>query len=423
MAHGASISSVAQTPSQGAKTFFCGVHAGANVAIFILRQTVVRSAISGKLATFFDPPTVKILELSFAGTAVRIGDQSTGELAFSIEGPATGHFEADTTIMEIDFKLALTLTNFPSLLPSKFNVKFRGKLDLRTKAVLGNITGTVPIGTPVLGEAELIMPIYCTPGPPRPVDAFFLVDLSGSYSNKLAAFKNHARRIVNDLTSLGVNARFGLGTFVAYKDFGASGICPDCPYSRIQDLTSDQALILSKINGLSTIGREGEQLETQLTALFQAATGAGQPEQGIPAGLSASFRVGISALHIVILYTDEAFTLKGQFRGANDAPNNFPGPDFPEVLSALNSSAEGIKVIGILGREPDRPDITALGLADLQTVALGTSTFAPTDGVDCDGDGLVAPSSDDLAGGMAWVCFLSPSGAGVAQAIIAAALP
>ena len=113
------------------------------------------------------------------------------------------------------------------------------------------------------------------------VDVFMLVDLSGSFSDDLPLFKAQAPGIISTLTALNSNIRFGLGKFEDYpiSPFG-SAAAGDKAYERLVDLTSDSTVVLDTISRLFT--RDGgDEPQSQLPALFQAATGAGQDLSGI----------------------------------------------------------------------------------------------------------------------------------------------
>lgn len=246
----------------------------------------------------------------------------------------------------------------------------------------------------------------------KSADVFLLVDLSGSFNNELQVFKTQAASIVSGLLWSGFDVRVGLGRFEDYPipRFGKPS-AGDKAYERVLDLTDPRkdsdgdgtSDILEAIQGLST--RDGDDYpQSQLPALFQAATGKGQdlsaqgfPEASIPPGQQANFR---SPVRIIILWTDYSFHRPNDAGGAIP----YPGPTFDETIKALQ--AKKIKVIGIAsGSDP---------VADLKTVATGTKTLAPKGGVDCDGDGL-----KDLNAGDPLVCQLDTDGSGLKEAIIA----
>lgn len=237
------------------------------------------------------------------------------------------------------------------------------------------------------------------------VDIYFLVDLSGSFADDLPLFQAQAPSIISRLRTSNPDIRFGLGKFEDYPiaPFGdaASG---DKAYERLVDLTFDTQVVLDTIAGLFT--RSGADLpQSQLPALFQAATGAGQdlagmgfPGASIPAGQQASFRAG--ATKLILLWTDAPF-----HRPGDSGTIPYPGPTFSETANAIRVVDPPI-VIGISSGTD--------GLADLQEIAAATGALAPPEGVDCDGDGIV-----DLLVGEPLVCRIATSGVGIGTAIIA----
>ena len=230
-----------------------------------------------------------------------------------------------------------------------------------------------------------------------------IVDTSGSFSDDLAGFKTQARGIVENLVISNPNTRFGLATFEDYPipPFGddSSG---DAAYRRNMNLTPDTEAFLAAVDGLST--RFGDDApESQLVAVFQAATGLGQdlsasgyPEATIPAGLNASFRVG--AQKIMLLWTDASFHLP-----EDDGSIPYPGPSLLDTFNAV-LALDPPKVIGI--------SVDGGGASDLALLAEGTNTTAPVGGVDCDGDGDI-----DVAEGEPLVCETGASGDGLSGAV------
>ena len=235
------------------------------------------------------------------------------------------------------------------------------------------------------------------------VDVFMLVDLTGSFANDLPVFKAQAPDIISTLKASNANTQFGLAKFEDYpiSPFGDAG-CGDKAYERLVDLTLDAAPILDAINGLFTrCGADGP--ESQLPALFQAATGAGQdlselgfPEANIASGQQANFRDG--ANKVFMLWTDAPFHQPG-----DPGLTPYPGQSIDEVVNAI-LALDPPKVIGISSGGG--------GLADLQTIAAATGAFAPEGGVDCNADGII-----DIIGGQPLVCSISSSGVGIGEAI------
>jgi hypothetical protein len=237
------------------------------------------------------------------------------------------------------------------------------------------------------------------------VDLFFLVDLSGSFTDDLPIFQAQAPGIIDSIKASNPNVRFGLARFEDYPipPFG-SAADGDVAYDRLIDLTFDTEAVKTLIAGLST--RSGaDEPQCQLTALYQAASGAGQdlsgagyPGASIPANQQANFRDG--ATKLFLMWTDAEFHLPDD---PGDIP--YPGPSFVETVAAIEA-LDPPMVLGI-SVEPHA------GLIDLKAMATATGAIAPEGGVDCDGDGVV-----DILEGQPLVCLISEFGAGIGETIV-----
>jgi hypothetical protein len=241
--------------------------------------------------------------------------------------------------------------------------------------------------------------------PARALDLFMLVDLSGSFADDLPAFKAEAPAIISRLTAKNPDVHVGLGSFEDYPiaPFGAP-VLGDQAYTRLVDLTADRDLVLTTIAGLTAPpGAGGDDPQSQLPALFQAATGAGQdlaglgfPGASIPPGQQAHFHDG--ATKLILLWTDASF-----HRPGDPGAIPYPGPSFNQTVEAV-MALDPPKVIGISSGGD--------GLADLQEMAAATGALAPPGGVDCDDDGII-----DLFEGEPLVCPVAPEGQGIGEAI------
>lgn len=243
------------------------------------------------------------------------------------------------------------------------------------------------------------------------LDVFFLVDLSGSFTDDLPIFQAQAPGIISNIQALNINSHFGLGRFEDYpiNPFG-SAAAGDVAYERLLDIgatlpgLNNAESMLNLIGNLTT--RSGLDLpQSQLVALYQACTGAGQdllgvgyPGASIPSGQEANFRNG--ATKLFLMYTDAAFHLPND---PGDIP--YPGPTFAETVAAI----EALDPPMVLGISVDPHD----GLDDLREMAAATDSFAPEGGLDCDGDGVV-----DVAAGEPMVCLISEFGAGIGDTIV-----
>lgn len=239
--------------------------------------------------------------------------------------------------------------------------------------------------------------------PERSIDVFMLVDLSGSFSDDLPYFKAQAPDLMATLKSSYPDIRFGLGKYEDYPiwPFGSASY-GDKAYEQLIDLTYDTDAVLGIIAGLYT--RSGADWpQSQLVALYQAATGAGQdlsgvgyPGASIPEDQQATFRD--KAIKLFMLWTDAPFHRPGD---SGSIP--YPGPSFDETVEAI-LALDPPMVIGISSGGG--------GLADLRAIAAATNAVAPPGGVDTNGDGVI-----DIPEGEPLVASIGHSGQGIAAAI------
>lgn len=244
--------------------------------------------------------------------------------------------------------------------------------------------------------------------PPRlaqPVDLYFLVDTSRGSSVELAYLRSQVKEIMEGVREAGPIVRFGLGEFSDYpmSPFGSTPDV-DTAYRQVIALTADEQAVLRGLDRLRP-RPGGDAAQSQLVALYQAATGAGQDLNGNgsfaePGDILPNQQANFApeARRFIILITGSPF------HGAMDRQEvSYPFPlTVAEVCRVLNQ--ERIKVIGIsLG--PQATD-------SLQTIATDTQTFVPLGGVDVNDDGLLdspetAQRVDLLAGepfvGSTWI--------------------
>ncbi|MCI5140498.1 MAG: hypothetical protein D3909_01965, partial [Candidatus Electrothrix sp. ATG1] len=239
------------------------------------------------------------------------------------------------------------------------------------------------------------------------VDLFILVDLSSSFNDDIDEFRVDASELINTLANQ-FDLKVGLGSFVDYpiSPFGGEDlIYGDYAYKREIDLTSDIAAVTSFIEDTTNLqthwGQDGP--ESQLAALYQAATGAGQTVAGYPgasisAGQNAHFRDGVVKLFLV--WTDAGFHLPGD---SGDIP--YPGPSFDDTVDAI-LALDPPQVLSVISG--DNFD----AIADAEAMAEDTNAFAPEGGVDCDDDGII-----DISEGEPIVCTTAATGVGIGKAI------
>lgn len=246
------------------------------------------------------------------------------------------------------------------------------------------------------------------------VDLFMLVDLSGSFIDDLPLFQAQTPGIITNLQNANPNVKFGLAKYEDYpiSPFGVTDpLRDDTAYTRLVDLSFVDTAnpgtdpVLSTIAGLPLpiAGDGGDGPQSQLPALFQAATGTGQdltgegyPLASIPPNQQANFRIG--ATKLFLLWTDAPFHLQGD---PGDIP--YPGPTFVETVEAIEA-LDPPMVIGI----SSGPD----GVDDLKDIAAATGALAPEGGVDCNNDGTI-----DILEGEPLVCEIAATGEGIGDAV------
>lgn len=240
------------------------------------------------------------------------------------------------------------------------------------------------------------------------IDVNILVDLSSSYLDDLPNFKSQVPTLIDDLAAEFPGIKFSLGTFQDYPiaPFG-SAADSDVAYERVVDFNdqnnpdNNAGVVKSAVAGLTT--RSGGDLpQSQLVALYQTVTGAGEvvpaPFSGasIPSGQQVHFRQ--QATKIILLFTDAAFHRPGD---PGDRP--YPGPTFEQTVAAIQA-ADPPMVIGISSGGG--------GIADLERMASETGALAPAGGADCNNDGVV-----DVAQGAPLVCATSTTSDGIGNVL------
>lgn len=229
--------------------------------------------------------------------------------------------------------------------------------------------------------SERSVPYHLTlPEHPTGLDVFFLVDVSDSMDSTINGLREGMNEIVEQLGESKIDVEFGLGSF---KDYPIPGYgdprAGDYPYRLDRAIGPADESFTAALESLQSSGG-GDLPESQLTGVYQAATGAGDPGF-VPEGQGAGWRQ--DALSVIVHMTDEAF---------NNSPAH-PSPPLTQVGQILADKGIyhiGLGVWGQNGNTRAVRDLTAL--SDL------AQSHAPSD-VDCDGDG-----SADIATGEPLVC-------------------
>ena len=234
------------------------------------------------------------------------------------------------------------------------------------------------------GEKKTVQYRLGLPPQPTPLDVFFLVDTTASMESSINGLARGMHEIVNELSKSKVDVQFGLGE---YKDYPIPGygdpVSLDFPYRRNRDLGPADQQLVDAIESMEPSGGGTIRRESQLTALFQAATGVG--DEFTAPGQAASFRP--DSLKVFINITDAGFTDEAQH----------PSPPFEVVGRELNG--RGILQIGLAVFGPYGIDEARV---DLKRMAELTDTVAPPGGVDCDSNGVI-----DIEAGAPLVCDIT----------------
>ena len=244
------------------------------------------------------------------------------------------------------------------------------------------------------GETRKVRYDLTLPPQATPLDVFFLLDTTQSMTSSIRGLQEGIHRIVGELSRSKLDVQFGLGE---YKDYPIPGygdpIAGDFPYRLRRDIgPADNSLVAAIEQMVASGGGRTHIPESQLTALYQAATGEGEPgcTSGatgtcVPAGEGASFRP--DALKVFVNITDAGF----------DDSVGHPSPPSSVVAETLRNKAIlqiGLAVYGPFGLTEARKSLTEMADA--------TNTLAPSSGVDCNGDGF-----KDIEGGAPLVCDIA----------------
>jgi hypothetical protein len=274
-----------------------------------------------------------------------------------------------------------------------------------------------PLVDLAVGEKQAVDVRVALPPRPTPLDLFVLFDSSDSTARPIRHLALELQALVDALAAEGVGLRIGIGTFTDYPflPWGGAG---DHPYRLHRRVAEPHGELPAELAAAHQPGAGSGTLagSSALTALFQAATGAGQADPtppgvtpaedpSISAGQEAGF--GPSAAPVVVTMTDVPFY---------DAAGH-PGPDRADVLAALRERR--IRQLGIATGAGGSGGGSVLARPDLEGTAEATGALARHP-VACGGTG------PDVAPGAPLVCSideLAPEGIAAVTAALALALP
>ena len=222
------------------------------------------------------------------------------------------------------------------------------------------------------GQSRSVPYELVLPRTPTPLDVFFDVDTPNSMIPALDGLRDAMANIITELTAADIDAWFGVGQ---YKSFQAPPA-----FELMQDIAPPGQGLADALNRLRA--SDGG-LETQLESLRQIATGEGG--FGIAPGQDATWRKG--SLRIVVNMTDEDISTGDNHPTYEEVGRVMQADDAIHFGIALQNE----DTVGALGRPRD-------GLVE---IAHHTKSFAPSAGVDCDGD-----DDPDLYQGEPLVCVI-----------------
>jgi subtilisin family serine protease len=177
------------------------------------------------------------------------------------------------------------------------------------------------------------------------MDVLFLIDTTSSYGDDIDTLQSKATEILNNLSSRGIDFQFGVASFAdfPFPPYGDPSYGDQAFYLN-QPITNNLEAVQAAISQLDNPLHYGADTpESQLEALYQAATGSGRDvngdgdynDLGDLAPSNIGWRTG--SLKVVILATDAPFH--------NPELELYFGATFGQALDALK--AKGITVIGL----------------------------------------------------------------------------
>lgn len=302
---------------------------------------------------------------------------------------------------------AAELQTVVSLTDSNPVIKVPG---LRALPALQTSTITSPNGlsfTIPVGQSKGQQYLVDVPPQPTKEDVFFLLDTSKGMGDVINALANAFVAVNNELVARRIDLNIGLGV---YQSWDGQGI----RYNRVVDISPPGAAFAEALESIETAGG----LEPMYTALDQMATGSGVDPNEVEAGSSgdnfnqgspvapgqnANWRPG--AYRVVVNVTDED-PAKDRDGGSDNKQLDPFGPTPETTIKHL--AERNIHHIGFPIKRETKAQALTEAITNVQAFELtkrmaalsaGTKSFAPLEGVDCDGDGRI-----DLAAGAPLVC-------------------
>jgi hypothetical protein len=246
------------------------------------------------------------------------------------------------------------------------------------------LTPTKQVVTVTPGQVQDVLVDFRVPPDPNPLNVYFLLDTTGSMGPAVAGLKASINNIALRLHKvLGKDACFGLGDF---RDFYPG----ETQHTYVRDLKMTCAnpvdAMKQALDRMPPAAGGADIPEAQTIALTQAVTGTGQKLPSPPVDPLRHAEFHADAFKVIVLISDSSFSQKAGY------------PSKAATINTLNVA--DVKVVSALVTTPEGDHDNAR--QDMEEVATGTETYAPAQGVDCDGNHRA--SAGDLPGGAPLVC-------------------
>ena len=292
----------------------------------------------------------EVVDLAAPGDSIGWGGSTGSGTSFAaplVTGTAALMRSASPTLSAPEIKQILLSTAEP------LDIDNKPKLLLNAHRALIDASATIGVPFEVLPEVSLSsgetkkvsFSVTLPTATVSSMDVLFLIDTTSSYGDDIDTLQSRAMEILNNLSSRGIDVQFGVASFAdfPFSPYGDPSYGDQAFYLN-QPITNNLEAVQAAISQLDNpLHYGGDIPESQLEALYQAATGSGldlnsdgdYSDLGDLAPANIGWRTG--SLKVVILATDAPFH--------NPELEAYFGPTFGEVIDALN--AKGIAVIGL----------------------------------------------------------------------------
>lgn len=230
------------------------------------------------------------------------------------------------------------------------------------------LTPTKKVVTVTPGAVSKVPVAFLVPPDATPLDVYFLVDTTSSMGPAILGLQKSIVTLSRHLRSeLGLSACFGVG---GVKDFDPQSSYVFKTFQPVApcDTTPDLASVTAATKQLESSGG-GTPPEAQTLALKLAVNGQMSVNPPVPVPQPANFRPG--AFHVIVYISDAGSNQGGGY------------PTIAEDINTLNTN--DVKIVSI-AYQHGGGDLNA-ALAMMNQLAVGTGSYGPASGVDCNGDG------------------------------------